>query len=68
VYHIWNRGAGRLRLFKKPADYLAFERVLVEAHARHPIPLLERTKGDVDDSGAECPERGGGKVTGTPLH
>ena len=41
VYHIWNRGAGRLRLFKKPEDYLAFERVLVEAHARHPIPLLD---------------------------
>jgi putative transposase len=28
-------------LFKKPEDYLAFERVLLEAHARHPIPLLE---------------------------
>ena len=41
VYHIWNRAAGRLRLFKKDEDYLAFERVLIEAHQRHPIPLLE---------------------------
>jgi hypothetical protein len=33
VYHIWNRAAGRLRLFKKPEDYKALERILVEAHA-----------------------------------
>jgi putative transposase len=41
VYHVWNRAAGRLRLFKKAQDYLAFERILVEAHQRHPIPLLD---------------------------
>jgi len=41
VYHVWNRAAGRLRLFKKEADYLAFERILVEAHRRHPIDLLD---------------------------
>ncbi len=41
AYHIWNRGAGRLRLFKKPEDYLAFERILLEAHQRHPIDLLD---------------------------
>jgi putative transposase len=41
VYHIWNRAAGRLRLFKKHEDYLAFERVLLEAHRRHPLKLLE---------------------------
>ncbi len=41
VYHVWNRAAGRLRLFKKDADYLAFERVLVEAHRRHPLKLLD---------------------------
>jgi putative transposase len=40
VYHVWNRAAGRLKLFKKDADYLAFEGVLVEAHRRHPIRLL----------------------------
>ena len=41
VYHVWNRAAGRLRLFKKPEDYLAFGRVLLEAHRRHPIDLLD---------------------------
>jgi putative transposase len=41
VYHVWNRAAGRLRLFKKDADYLAFERVLLEAHRRHPLKLLD---------------------------
>jgi REP-associated tyrosine transposase len=41
VYHIWNRAAGRLRLFKKEADYLAFQRVLLEAHRRHPIRILD---------------------------
>jgi putative transposase len=41
VYHVWNRGAGRLRLFKKRQDYLAFEQVLLEAQQRHPIRLLD---------------------------
>jgi len=41
VFHVWNRAAGRLRLFKKPEDYLAFERILIEAHERHPIRLLD---------------------------
>jgi len=41
VYHIWNRGAGRLRLFKKDDDYLAFQQVLLEAHQRHPLRLLD---------------------------
>ncbi len=41
VYHVWNRAAGRLRLFKKESDYLAFQRVLVEAHRRYPIDLLD---------------------------
>jgi putative transposase len=41
VYHVWNRAAGRLRLFKKDEDFLAFERILIAAHARHPIGLLD---------------------------
>jgi putative transposase len=41
VYHIWNRAAGKLRLFKKDEDFLAFNRILIEAHNRHPIPLLD---------------------------
>ena len=40
VYHVLNRANGRLRLFKKEEDYLAFERVLAEAHERVPIRIL----------------------------
>jgi putative transposase len=40
VYHVLNRANGRLRLFKKPEDFLAFERVLKEAHAAVPIRIL----------------------------
>src|SRR5438309_2234837 len=40
VYHALNRAVARLPLFQKPADYAAFERVLAEAQAEHPIRLL----------------------------
>ena len=40
VYHALNRGVGRLALFQKDGDYLAFERVLDKALALHPIRLL----------------------------
>ena len=43
TYHILNRSAGRTTLFRTPADYAAFERVLLEAHARTPLPLLAYT-------------------------
>jgi hypothetical protein len=32
MYHVLNRAKGRLRLFKKEGDFLAFERVLLLAH------------------------------------
>jgi putative transposase len=41
VFHVLNRANGRLTLFRKPEDYLAFERVLVEAHRRVPLRLLD---------------------------
>jgi putative transposase len=41
VYHVWNRAAGRLRLFRGEGDYLAFEAVLREAHGRVPLPILD---------------------------
>src|SRR4029077_8215547 len=34
------RAVARLPLFQKPADYEAFERVLVEAHEKFPIEIL----------------------------
>jgi putative transposase len=39
-YHVLNRANGRLRLFKKDADYEAFERTLAEAHERVPLRIL----------------------------
>ncbi len=40
VYHVINRANGRSRLFRKKADYAAFEQVMIEAMARHPTRLL----------------------------
>jgi putative transposase len=40
VYHVLNRAAGRLTLFRTEKDYAAFERVMLEAHERHPLRLL----------------------------
>jgi REP-associated tyrosine transposase len=40
VYHVLNRAVAKLPLFRKEADYLAFERILIEAHARHPVDIL----------------------------
>ena len=40
VYHVVNRANGRLRLFRKDADFPAFYDVLLQAQARHPIRLL----------------------------
>ncbi len=34
AYHVLNRRVGRLPLFEKPADYLAFENILSEANQR----------------------------------
>ena len=39
VFHVLNRGGGRLRLFGKNADYEAFERVLEETLAVRPMRL-----------------------------
>ena len=40
IYHVLNRGNGRMRLFHKPADYEAFERVLAEGLDRYPVELF----------------------------
>jgi hypothetical protein len=34
IYHVLNRGNGRMRLFHKPEDYAEFERVLAEGLER----------------------------------
>ena len=43
VYHVLNRANGRLRLFRKDADYAAFESVLEEALERVPLRILAYT-------------------------
>ncbi len=40
VFHVLNRGNGRMRLFNKPADYSAFERVMAEAAAHVDMRVL----------------------------
>lgn len=40
VYHVLNRAVGRATLFKKPADYAGFEKVLREAWERTGMRLL----------------------------
>jgi putative transposase len=40
VYHVLNRGNGRMRLFHKDQDYAGFEKVLAQGLERHPVDLL----------------------------
>jgi putative transposase len=40
IYHVLNRGNGRMRLFHRDEDYAAFERVLAEGLERYPVDLL----------------------------
>ena len=40
IYHVMNRTAGRFVMLRRDRDFEAFERVLVEAHAREPMPIL----------------------------
>lgn len=40
VYHVLNRANARQSLFKKQADYAAFEAILAEAHERVPLRIL----------------------------
>jgi putative transposase len=39
VFHVLNRGVGRMRLFHKDADYLAFEQILEEVLAVQPMRI-----------------------------
>jgi putative transposase len=40
VYHVLNRTVAGLPLFRKEADYEAFERIMIEAQERHPLRIL----------------------------
>lgn len=41
IYHVLNRGNGRMTIFHKDGDYLAFLRVLGEGLSRYPVDLLD---------------------------
>ena len=40
IYHVLNRGNGRMRLFRKDGDFAAFEDVLAQGLLRYPVELL----------------------------
>ncbi len=40
MYHVLNRSVAKMHLFGKDADFEAFQRVMIEAHQRHPIRIL----------------------------
>jgi putative transposase len=40
IYHVLNRGNGRVRLFHKAEDHDAFERMIAEALGRFPVDPL----------------------------
>jgi putative transposase len=40
VYHVLNRAVGRVTLFRKPADFAAFEKILREGWERFAMRLL----------------------------
>jgi len=40
VYHVLNRTVAGLPLFRKEGDYEAFERIMIEAHERHPTRIV----------------------------
>src|SRR5215212_918100 len=43
AYHVLNRANGRLRLFKKNADFAAFDKLLAEAYQRVPLRIIGYT-------------------------
>jgi putative transposase len=40
VYHVLNRGCGKMKLFSRDGDYAAFEKVMSQALERTPVRLL----------------------------
>src|SRR5947209_773104 len=40
VYHVLNRAAGQMKMFRRDADFLAFQNLIAEAVERHPLRIL----------------------------
>ena len=56
IYHVLNRGNGRMRLFHKEGDYDAFERVLSEGLGRYSVDMLGRRNWTRLVNGGLAPE------------
>jgi hypothetical protein len=44
LFHVLNRGVGRMRLFLKDADFEAFERMLEKTLETRPMRILAYTR------------------------
>jgi putative transposase len=40
IYHVLNRSVGKMHMFRRDADYDAFQRIMLDAYQRHPIRIL----------------------------
>ena len=40
IYHVLNRANARMQIFEKEKDYLAFEKILIEAKEKYPMRIL----------------------------
>ncbi len=40
IYHVLNRAAGRTVFMRSEKDFQAFQRILIHAHEREPLPIL----------------------------
>ena len=40
IFHVLNRGVGRMRLFLKEADFEAFERMIMQTLESRPMRIL----------------------------
>ncbi len=56
IYHVLNRGNGRMRLFHKERGYDAFERVLSEGLGRYSVDMLGRRNWTRLVNGGLAPE------------
>jgi len=40
IYHVLNRANGRMQIFEKEKDYVAFEKIIIEAKEKYPMRIL----------------------------
>jgi len=55
VFHVLNRGVGRMRLFDDDDDYAAFERVVTEMVEIQPMRVCASDGGRTASTALLCP-------------